>query len=65
MQQTFTVTGMTCGHCEKAVTQAIRTLDPQAQVRIDRTRNLVEVESSQPRAAVAAAIAEEGYQVQA
>lgn len=64
-QQTFTVTGMTCGHCEKAVTQAIRTLDPQAQVRIDRTRNLVEVESSQPRAAVAAAIAEEGYQVQA
>jgi len=65
MQQTFTVTGMTCGHCEKAVTQAIHTLDPQAQVRIDRTRNLVEVESSQPRAAVAAAIAEEGYQVQA
>ena len=65
MQQIFTVTGMTCGHCEKAVTQAIRSLDPQAQVSIDRTQNRVEVESSQPREALAAVIAEEGYQVQA
>ncbi len=65
MQQTFTVTGMTCGHCEKAVTQAIRTLDPQAQVTIDRTQNRVDVESSQPREALAAVITEEGYQVRA
>ncbi len=65
MQQIFTVTGMTCGHCEKAVTQAIRSIDPQAQVRIDRTQDRVEVESSQPREALAGAIAEEGYQVQA
>ena len=65
MQQTFTVTGMTCGHCEKAVAQAIRVLDPQAQIRIDRTQNRVEVESSQPREALAAVIAEEGYQVRA
>lgn len=64
MQQTFTVTGMTCGHCEKAVTQAIRALDPQALVRIDRSQNLVEVESSQPREALVSVIAEEGYQVQ-
>ncbi len=63
MTQTFTVTGMTCGHCEKAVTQAIKTLDPQAQVRIDRQQNKVEVESAQPREALAQAIAEEGYQV--
>ncbi len=65
MQQTFTVTGMTCGHCEKAVTQAIRTLDPQAQVTIDRAQNRVDVESSQPREALAAVITEEGYQVRA
>ena len=31
-QQTFTVTGMTCGHCEKAVVQAIKAVDPQADV---------------------------------
>lgn len=65
MQQTFTVTGMTCGHCEKAVTQAIKGVDPQAQVRIDRPQNRVEVESSQPREALAQAIAEEGYTVAA
>ncbi len=65
MNQTFTVTGMTCGHCEKAVTQAIRTLDPQAQVRIDRTQNRVEVDTTQAREAVARAIAEEGYTVAA
>ncbi|MDD2729612.1 heavy-metal-associated domain-containing protein [Malikia sp.] len=65
MQQIFTVTGMTCGHCEKAVTQAIRSIDPQAQVKIDRGQNRVEVESSQSREVLARAIAEEGYQVQA
>ena len=65
MQHTFTVTGMTCGHCEKAVQQAIRTLDPNAQVQIDRAQNRVDVESSQTREALAEAIADEGYRVQA
>ncbi len=65
MNQTFTVTGMTCGHCEKAVTQAIKGVDPQAQVRIDRAQNKVEVDTTQPREAVAQAIAEEGYTVAA
>ena len=64
-QQTFTVQGMTCGHCEKAVTTAIKTLDPQAEVRIDRSQNKVEVNTSQPREVVAAAISEEGYAVTA
>lgn len=65
MQYQFEVQGMTCGHCERAVTSAIQQLDPQAQVRIDRTQNRVDVDSSQPREALAAAIAEEGYQVAA
>lgn len=63
--QTFTVQGMTCGHCERAVQTAIKTLDPQAEVRIDRSQNLVEVNTPQPREAVAAAIREEGYTVAA
>jgi len=63
MQHQFEVQGMTCGHCERAVTSAIQQLDPQAQVRIDRAQNRVDVDSSQPREALAAAIAEEGYQV--
>ncbi|HAX21500.1 MAG: heavy-metal-associated domain-containing protein [Hydrogenophaga sp.] len=65
MNQLFSVQGMTCGHCEKAVTTAIKTLDPQAEVRIDRSQNLVEVQTEQPREAVAAAISEEGYTVAA
>ncbi len=63
MNQTFNVTGMTCGHCEKAVTRAIQQVDPQAEVKIDRSRNLVEVQSQQAREALAKAIADEGYAV--
>lgn len=63
MNQQFHVSGMTCGHCEMAVRRAIRQLDPQAEVKIDRPESLVEVESTQPREALAAAIREEGYTV--
>jgi copper chaperone len=63
MNQTFTVTGMTCGHCERAVKNAVQQLDPQAQVNIDRSANRVEVDSTQAREALAKAIAEEGYGV--
>ncbi len=63
MKQIFTVTGMTCGHCEKAVTRAVHQVDPQAQVHIEREHNRVEVESTQKRDTLAAAIAEQGYAV--
>jgi copper chaperone len=63
MNQTFTVTGMTCGHCEKAVSRAITRIDPQAQVQIQREANKVQVESEKPRQDIAKAITEEGYQV--
>jgi copper chaperone len=65
MNQTFTVTGMTCGHCEKAVTRAIQDADPQAKVTIDRSQNKVDVESTHARETLAKAIAEEGYAVAA
>lgn len=65
MNQIFDVKGMTCGHCEKAVAGAIRQLDPQAQVRIDRSNNRVEVDTTQTREALAEAIRDEGYQVEA
>ena len=65
MIHTFTVTGMTCGHCEKAVTRALKQLDPQAEVTIDRSANKVAVQSDQARALLSQAIAEEGYAVAA
>ncbi len=66
MNQTFTVTGMTCGHSEASVKRALLQLDPGAQVQIDRSQNRVEVSGSQQsREALAAAIREEGYDVAA
>lgn len=65
MNQTFNVQGMTCGHCERAVTQAVKTVDPAAEVRIDRAAGKVDVQSDQPHEAIARAIAEEGYTVAA
>ena len=65
MIQTFTVTGMTCGHCEKAVTRALKQVDPQAKITIDRTANRVDIQSDQVREALRQAIAEEGYVVAA
>ena len=65
MNQIFTVEGMTCGHCEKAVTKALLSLDAQAKVVIDRTHNTVQVDSEKPREALAKAIADEGYRVSA
>ncbi len=63
MQHVFEVRGMTCGHCEKTVIQALRRIDPQARVQIDRAQNRVEVDSSAERDTLGAAIKEEGYTV--
>ena len=63
--QTFQVQGMTCGHCERAVTQAIHQVDPAATVHIDRASGHAQVQSAAPREQLAAAIAEEGYTVAA
>jgi copper chaperone len=65
MNQIFDVKGMTCGHCEKAVTQAVQAVDPQARISIDRPSGKVEVQTSEAREAIARAIAEEGYEVAA
>ena len=65
MKQVFDVEGMSCNHCAKAVTQALRHVDPQAQVQVDLAGKKVEVESAQPRQALAKAMADEGYTVAA
>ncbi len=63
MKQIFTVTGMTCEHCEKAVVRAVRQLDRAAEVQADRNTNTVVVTSEQSRETLAQAIADEGYTV--
>ena len=65
MEHVLNVSGMTCGHCEMAVKRAILGLDPQAQIAIDRAHDQVQIESTREAPALIAAIAAEGYTVQA
>jgi copper chaperone len=59
------VAGMTCGHCVKAVTQAIHAKDPSARVEVVLAEGLVRADTTLSPAAMAAAVAEEGYKVAA
>ena len=55
------VTDMTCGHCEKAVKQAIKDVDANATIEIKRTENLVIVDTAETTETIVAAITAEGY----
>ncbi|KAF2392597.1 heavy-metal-associated domain-containing protein [Pseudomonas frederiksbergensis] len=59
--QVFNVQGMSCGHCVKAITQALQARDPAASVRVDLAAKEVGVESALTPEQVIAAITEEGY----
>jgi len=62
---TYTVSGMTCGHCVNAVSSEINQLDGVRDVQVDLASGAVTVTSEAPLddAAVAAAVDEAGYQV--
>ena len=63
--QHFTVTGMTCSHCERAVTAEISKLDGVTRVVVDIATGTVITESVEtlPPDAVAAAVDEAGYEL--
>lgn len=62
---TFTVTGMTCGHCVAAVTEEVSKLDDVSGVDVDLASGTVTVESDGAidPVAFAAAVDEAGYAV--
>ena len=58
----FEVQDMTCGHCARAITQAVQAVDPGAQVQIDLAAHRVAIDSAQAAAAALGdAIREAGY----
>jgi copper chaperone len=57
----FDVQAVSCGHCVRAVTEAVREVDPAAKVDVDLDRKKVTVESSADRATLARALSEAGY----
>jgi copper chaperone CopZ len=65
MKQTWTVTGMTCGHCVSSVTEEVSAVPGAEDVVVDLATGLLTVSSDEPLddAAVRAAVEEAGYQV--
>lgn len=60
--QTFEVSGMTCDHCVRAVTEAIQGVDAAAQVEVDLGAGRVTVrDGTASPEQVVEAIAAEGY----
>ena len=62
---TYTVVGMTCGHCVNAVTEEVSQLPGVTGVDVDLTSGNLTVTSDAPveEDAVRAAVEEAGYQV--
>jgi copper chaperone len=64
---TYAVTGMTCEHCVRAVTEEVRRIEGVAEVTVDLPTGALTISSSEPidDAAVAEAVEEAGYQLAA
>ncbi|MFD4430391.1 heavy-metal-associated domain-containing protein [Nocardia sp. NPDC057663] len=62
---TYTVTGMTCGHCVSSVKQEIGKIDGVTSVDVDLASGLVRVDSASELSEtdVAAAVDEAGYEL--
>jgi copper chaperone len=57
------VSGMTCGHCARAVTRAVEALPRVERALVDLKAGEVSVEGAADEAAIRRAIEEEGYEV--
>jgi copper ion binding protein len=63
--QTYTVTGMTCGHCVASVTEEVQEIPGVQDVEVTLETGAVTVTTAEPidDAAVKAAVEEAGYQL--
>ena len=59
--QTYTVEGMTCGHCAQAVTREVSAVDGITDVAVDVSQGTVTIAGAASDEAIAAAVAEAGY----
>jgi len=57
----FQIPNMSCGHCVRAITEAVQAVDPAARVQADLAQHQVQVESTAPREQLAAKLVEAGY----
>ncbi|QGK70222.1 cation-transporting ATPase [Allosaccharopolyspora coralli] len=66
-ETTYTVTGMTCEHCARSVTEELNEINTVSDVAVDVDTGAVTVTSAEPLsdADVRAAVEEAGYQLAA
>jgi copper chaperone len=60
--QRYSVPKMTCGHCAGTINQAVKALDPQAEVTIDLKAKQVAVRTAAAEAQIVEAIHSAGYE---
>lgn len=67
IEKNYTVTGMTCEHCVRSVTEEVGAIHGVTEVSVDLPTGAVTVRSTDAvdETAVRAAVEEAGYQVQA
>jgi len=62
---TLTITGMTCGHCKKAVEEALTSVQGVETVNVNLEQASASIQGSAELSALIAAIEEEGYSASA
>lgn len=55
------IPNMSCGHCVRAITEAVKSADPAAKVEIDLAARRVQVDTQLARDALVAHLTEAGY----
>lgn len=58
---TLQIPTISCGHCVRAITEAVHELDPAARVDVDIARKQATIDTSAATAAVLARLDEEGF----
>jgi copper chaperone len=58
---TLNIPNISCGHCARAVTEAIQELDPSAKVAVNTSERTAEIDSVADLGAIRAKLAERGY----
>ncbi|HNT39874.1 MAG TPA: heavy-metal-associated domain-containing protein [Rubrivivax sp.] len=57
----YDIAKLSCGHCVRAVTEAVQEVDPAARVDVDLARKHVSIDTQAEAARIVAALAEAGY----
>ncbi len=60
--QKYSVPDMTCGHCKKAIEEAIHQLDDGARIEVDLDAHVIEVATQASTENLLGALKEAGYE---